>query len=439
MKESRAAALEILMKYEKEGTKLGPLLLDVLGRYDGMDKRDRDLVTLLVEGVEERRLTLDWLIDRVSDRKTDRLRPVIRMILRIGTYQLVFMDRIPDSAAVDECVKLVRRRHMDGLAGFVNGVLRGIIRLRDKGISYPDSETEYSCPSFVASQLRDRFGDEAAEQAMRASVGEQILYLRANAAQITAERLQAVLREEGTDTSLVDDMPYALRVNAGDFVPSESEAFKNGLCSVQDLSSQTAVWDLVKAIKVNIIHSDSVDIKIIDLCAAPGGKSCSLAECLTAEGGEGSRFSIRACDISDSKLVRIEENIKRTGISGIQAEIRDASVSDPSLFESADAVIADLPCSGLGVMGRKVDIKYRATPESIASLCKLQRNILSNAMQYLRPGGLLLYSVCTVTAEETEEQEGYLKEGGLRLLTSRQFLQGRDACDGFYHSIWKKE
>lgn len=427
------------MRYEKEGKKLTPLLLDVLEDNAHLDKRDRAFVTALVEGVTERRMSLDWVIDQVSDRKTEGMKPVVRNIMRMGTYQLLFMDRVPDNAAVNESVKLARLKHLEGLSGFVNAVLKGVIRLRDDGITYPDIETEYSCPYFISGLFEKAYGRERADAMIRASAGRGPLYIRVNRTRTTAEELQRLLSDEGVSADRVEGCPYTLK--AGSSMPdiAGSESFAKGLYSIQDLSSQSAMYELHKEIEGYITSNKIVDIKIIDMCASPGGKSCFLAEALSGEDGDSRDYSIEACDISEQKLIRIRENISRTAVTGIRPLVRNATIFDPALAGTADVIIADLPCSGLGVIGRKVDIKYRVREEDISELCKLQRQMLDNAAAYLKPGGLLLYSVCTVTEEETAGLLPYLEAKGLKPVSSRLLLQGIDECDGFYHSIWKKD
>ncbi|MBO5551518.1 MAG: hypothetical protein J5966_06125 [Lachnospiraceae bacterium] len=450
----RLIVLDTLMKYEKEGKLLKPLLLDVQGRYAGLDRRDRAFIGALTEGVAERLITLDWIIDQVSSRKAEDIRPVIRMIIRMGTYQLIFMDHVPDNAAVNESVKITHIKHMDGLKGFVNGVLRGVIGLRDRGIDYPDTETECSVPVWIAEMLRKARGEEAAEKMMRQGISESSLYLRVNQNATDAGRLVKILEDEGITADRIKaydsdgELPYSLVVRKGGLVPLESESFNKGLYSIQDLSSQRAVYELWDRIQVYINHKreidinnqSKVDINVYDMCSAPGGKACFLAELFNRNRirDKATAFRIRACDISEAKLDRIRENIERTGIDGIETEKRDAASYDPALREKADIIIADLPCSGLGVMGRKVDIKYRVKPGDIEELCELQKRMLKNAADYLKSRGLLLFSVCTVTLEETTGQAGYLESIGLHNIMERQILQGVEPGDGFYYSIWQK-
>jgi 16S rRNA (cytosine967-C5)-methyltransferase len=420
------------MQYEKEGTMFRPLLNAALDKYAYLDGRDRAFIKSLSEGVVERIITLDYIADRVSKTPAAKMKPVIRMIIRMGIYQLVFMEHVPDSAAVNEAVKLTRLKHIEGLKGVVNGVLRTVARLRDEGIKYPDIETEYSCPKWIADKLRADHGKEKAEDVIRAGVGSVPLYLRANGQLTDAGKVAEELLSEGVKAVKCDDTPYVLKVDEGSLIPGQSESFINGHYSVQDLSSQIAIYELWKQIVVYISDGKQVDINVIDMCAAPGGKSCALAEIL------GEKGRVRSYDISEEKLSKIRQNADRTKLSNIEITAGDATVYNGELAGAADAVIADLPCSGLGDMGRKVDIKYRVKPDDVVALCELQRRILDNAVRYLKPEGILLFSVCTVTKEETSNQSDYLASKGLHKVGERLFLQGADLCDGFYFSIWRR-
>ncbi len=427
---TRAIALDILMKYEKEGRKLRPLLLSVLEQNRQLEKRDRAFIKALVEGTVERLITLDWVMDRVSSTGSDRMKPVIRMIIRLGAYQLLFMDHVPDRAAVNEAAELVRIRHMDGLKPFVNGVLRAVARYRDEGIEYPDIRTEYSCPAWIAERFETEYGKERAEAMIRAGAGERPSYLRVNRRLTDARSLIRILEGEGV-TADVTEYENTLRVSGG-LIPSESQSFMEGLYSVQDISSQLAMYRLWEEISVYINETNTVDINLLDLCAAPGGKTCFAAELLEKrlEEEPGKDIHIKACDVSEQKLAKIRENLKRTGGSIVEPMINDASGFNPGFEEWADVIIADLPCSGLGVLGRKVDIKYRVKPGDIIELCNLQKAILNNAERYLKTGGILMFSVCTTTAEETLEQSEYIARLGLHKVDGRQLLQGIDPGDG---------
>ena len=436
---TRLVALEILMRYEKEGKKLDPLLLDVMQKKGVTEGYDKAFIKSLTDGVVERLITLDYVINQAANTKTGKMKPVIRMIIRMGAYQLLFMDNIPESAAVNESVKLAEKKGFTGLKGFVNGVLRGIAGLKEKGIEYPDVWTECSFPEWIAKILINGYGTDTAERMMRAGVGRMPLYLRGNQCKTDTEGLRKKLYDRGIETEAV--RPFTLRVLSGNLIPAEDESFLSGMYSVQDLSSQTAIYELWDNIKVYINNEKTVDINAIDLCAAPGGKTCFLTELFNGNKDHfpGLSYHINSFDISEKKLKKIEENVRRTNLTNVSFRINDALEYDQSLKEKADIIIADLPCSGLGVTGRKVDIKYRVEPQDVIALCELQRKILDNAARYLKPGGILLFSVCTVTKEETVKQAEYIEYLGLHKISERQLLQGIDDCDGFYYALFEKK
>ncbi len=504
--ETRRIILDVLLEYEKEGTMLRPLLTSVLEKYGYLEKRDKAFIKTVCEGVIERQMTLDYVINMVSSLKVKKMKPVIKQIVRMGAYQILFMDHVPDRAAVNEAVKLTRIKHIDGLRGFVNGVLRGVIKERDKGIEYPDLQTQYSCPYWIAERFLEYPGGDVADKMIKSCADHPELYFRVNPLKTGDENLIGILKGEGIEvcrikgegieagrikgegveackTSVLseklktkaiadkksreesaesaesaeneqnsvsvenaiadrdDGYNGILKVTDGNLNPSVSESFRAGYYSVQDLSSQIAVkelWTKYNEIfikpkrEVDITLENEVDINILDLCAAPGGKSCCIAE-LT-----GGRGKVKACDISEKKTDKIRENIKRLGLTNVDTLIRDAEEYDESEEGFYDIVIADLPCSGLGVIRRKVDIKYRVQPEDIVALCKLQRTISDNAVRYLKIGGMLLFSVCTVTKEESIMQSEYIENKGLHKVTERAFYQGEDPCDGFYYAIFTK-
>ena len=257
----RQIVLEILLQYEKEGTMLRPLLNAALDKYAYLEGRDRAFIKSLCEGVVERLITLDYIADQVSKTPTSKMKPVIRMIIRMGIYQLVFMEHVPDSAAVDEAVKLTRLKHIEGLKGVVNGVLRAVARLRDEGISYPDIETEYSCPKWIADKLRDDHGADKAEEVIRAGVGSMPLYLRANVMRADADKVAGELAMEGVKVSKTGDTPYTLLTDEGSLVPgqniislfSEAEISLSRKMPVQCLNRQVLTLLCLRAVRWAIL------------------------------------------------------------------------------------------------------------------------------------------------------------------------------------------
>lgn len=426
MTDTRQIVLEVLLEYEKRGTFLSELMGSVLSKYAYLEERDRAFIKALAEGTVQNRIALDHCIDVVSNTPVRKMRPVIRTILRMGACQILYMDHVPDHAAVSEAVRLVRVKHIRQLTGFVNGILRALSGRRDEGgLAFPDLETEYSCPEWIAKKARTDLGDEAAERMIRSMGQRPPLYLRANRGKTDENGLLEMLRTEGNEALGAPFPEEAVQAGEG-YLPFSSRVFQEGCCSVQDISSMQAVKDAVGALPLE------GQLTVADVCASPGGKACFAAELLAERG------RVLAYDISEAKVTRIRDNIQRLGLENITALQGDALAPREELVEKADLLIADLPCSGLGVMNRKVDIKYRVQPEDIVALCKLQREILRNVFGYLKPGGILLFSTCTFTAEETWKQDEWIEENGFHKIVSHQFLQGSDPCDGFHYAVFRR-
>ncbi len=437
MADTRGIVLEVLLEYESGQAFLSELIRQVLTKYAYLEERDRAFIKTLAEGSVEKQIALDHCIDSVSKTPVRKMKKVIRAILRMTAYQLLFMDHVPRSAACNEAVKLAKKKHIQGLSGFVNGVARALAeKSREGGPVFPDEATEYSCPAWIASKLEEDHGTEKASAMIRSMGGRPPLFLRVNLTKGGIEEVSELLRKEGISAEPAPFPGEALRAPEG-LSPVHSEAFLKGFYSVQDISSMAAV----KAALETLMQSAGEERKalsVLDVCAAPGGKACYAAELLSPEGdSRGPEGFVRAFDVSEGKLARIRENLERLGLRNCRAEVRDARSFDPALEASADLLIADLPCSGLGVMNRKVDIKYRVQPGDILELCKLQREILENVRRYLKPGGVLLFSTCTVTREETVQQAEWIEDRiGLHKVTEKQFLQGIDPCDGFYYAVF---
>ncbi len=423
MTDVRNLVLDILMENEEEGIYLSDIIRAVQEKYNYLEERDRAFIRNLALSTVEKKIALDHVIDGVSSVKTGRMKNVIRHIIRMASCEIIYMDHIPSRASVSEAVRLSKKRHLAGLSGFVNAVTRKIASLCENGeINFPDDRIRYSFPEYVYALLKEGYGQEGALKIMRSSDEKRPMYLRVNTEKCETEELTAVLEKEGVTACRAPFGEHAL--SAESFDVKRSDAFAKGMYSVQDISSMAAL----EAAGIR------KDMKVLDLCASPGGKACFASELMEGTG------EVLAFDISSEKTERIEENIERLGLKNIRTGIHDAAQYDPSLEESADLVIADLPCSGLGVMNRKVDIKYRISEADIDSLVSLQRRILDNAHRYVKKGGKLLYSTCTLTSKENHAQAEYIeKETGLSKITERQFVQGIDPCDGFYYALFAKE
>ena len=385
----------------------------------------------MVNGTLERMIELDHIIHSFSKVKVNKMKPVIRMILRSGVYQIKYMDAVPDSAVCNESVKLAGKRGFTGLKGFVNGVLRNVSRNLAK-VEYPSREKDpegylsirYSLPSWLAAQWISEYGLEKAEEIGERFFAERPLCVRCNTSRISREELAERLRREGVEATPDEEVPCALWLQGYDHVAGLPE-FREGLFYVQDLSSMRAVlWADPK-------EGDQV----LDVCAAPGGKAIHVAEMLRGTG------MVEARDLTDYKIGLLEENIRRAGLANIQAVKWDATLPDPEKEEKMDIVLADLPCSGLGVLGKKPDLRYKMTPEKEEELVRLQQKILSVAQAYLKPGGTLVYSTCTIHRAENEENTRWFLENHpvFHLRKERQLLPGADRGDGFYIAVMEKE
>ena len=393
MTDVRYIAYETLLLVT-DGEYTGEPVKDVLNKYSYLNSLDRSFLKRLIEGTIERMITVDHVIGQFSKVPVKKMKKQVRCLLRMGTYQLLFMDSVSDYAAVDETVKLIRKTHLYKLSGFVNAVLRNISRNKDN-IRWPDKDSDivkymsvtYSCPEWIASMLISERGIKEVEALLGLSVSVRPITARVNTSRVSVEEALSQCVGERSDV-----YENAIVLSEHDDI-SQIPAFLNGNICIQDISSM-----LVCAV-AGIKKCDTV----LDLCAAPGGKSMHAADIAT----DG---RVVSCDVSERKTALIDENIQRCGFTNVTTRINDASVYNEDLDQAFDVVLADVPCSGLGVMGRKNDIKYNITPEAIADLSALQKKILKNAALYVKPGGTLMFSTCTCTHAENEDNVRFLTE-----------------------------
>lgn len=426
----REIVLDILMELEKPDTLSHVVINAALEKYQYLLKNKRSFITRLTQGTIERRIELDYIIDSFSKTPVRKMKPLIRDLLELSVYQLKYMDGVPASAVCNEAVKLAGKRHFTNLKGFVNGVLRNIARNLDKCV-YPDKNKDYvkycsvtySMPEWLIKLWQETYTNEETEQILKGFYKEKVTYIRCNTKKLTMEQLQEKLTEENVTAKRVDQIPYALSIEGYDYL-SGLQSFQNGEFFVQDISSMLA----------GEAADPNDDDYVIDVCAAPGGKSMNIA--LKMKGGH-----VEARDLTETKTAMIEENIARMGLDNISVKQWDALVTDEQAKEKADIVIADLPCSGLGIIGRKPDIKYNTDRDKLKSLAALQRDILSVVCTYVKPGGILLYSTCTINREENEDNvEWFVKEFPFTLEgQARQLLPGRDGTDGFFIARLRKD
>lgn len=426
----RELILEILLAVTRDGEYSHIALRNVLENYQYLDKSERAFITRVTEGTLERMTELDYIINQFSRTRVNKMKPVIRNIIRSAVYQLKYMDSVPDSAVCNEAVKLAGKRGFSGLKGFVNGVLRNISRNMEQ-IRYPDPEdtvtwlsVTYSMPEWIVEGWLQDYDRETVEKMLQAFLAERPTTIRCNLSKIGREELADRLREEGVKVQPSDSIDSALFISGYDYLGA-LESFREGYFQVQDISSmEVAEWADPKK-----------DDYIIDVCAAPGGKSLHLADKLSGTG------HVEARDLTPYKVDLICDNIARTGIDNIEAVCQDATVYDEASREKADILIADLPCSGLGVLGKKTDLKYKMNPDTQEELVKLQRDILSVVHAYVKPGGKLLYSTCTIHREENQENAAWFasQHPEFELVREKQFLPGIDETDGFYIAEFRKQ
>ena len=412
------------------------VIADYLDSHSELSDMDRSFIKRLVMGVIERRLMLDYVADAVSKTKTAKMKPVVRNLIRMGIYQLLYMN-VPDSAACNESVKLAKKRGLANLSGFVNGVLRNIARqkaeLTDLSAIKDDIKRlslEYSVPEWIVRYYLDNYGIEAAKKAFEHYLTPSKTFIRCNSSRITPDELVERLERQGIEVQRTD-IERCMAIGGFSSLSSIPE-FKEGLFSVQDMSS--------------VMAGEIADIRggenVLDMCAAPGGKSMNIADRILSTGDpegyragkESGRGNVLSCDISEQKVRLIKENVDRCGFKNITTRVNDASVFVPEFENAFDIVIADVPCSGIGIIGRKPDIKYNMTPEGQKELVTLQRSILDNAVRYVKPGGQLLFSTCTVNRKENEENVEYIEAKGFNCKLQKQLLPGDNGADGFFYA-----
>ncbi len=386
----REICLDILMEVTQQGEYIHIILRNVLDKYAYLDKRERSFIARVSEGTVEYMLQLDAVINRYSKTKVSKMKPLIRNLLRMSVYQILYMDNVPDSAVCNEAVKLAVKRKFHGLKGFVNGVLRTISREAAQ-LEFIELSERYSMPQWIVEMWIKEYGEAVTEQMLKAFLEPKKLYIRCNLTNCTVGQLEESLRNDGVTVNKAPYIEEALEISGFDTL-YDLESFQKGYFQIQDLSSMM----VAKAAQPK--EGD----RVLDVCAAPGGKALHVADILRGTG------FVEARDLTEYKMELIEDNIERAGFTNIRAVQWDAIEYDREWEEEADVVIADLPCSGLGVIGKKPDIKYKTTLQQIEDLQKLQRDILDTVYRYVKPDGTLIYSTCTITKAENEENVRWL-------------------------------
>lgn len=390
MHNPREAAVVALYKIEKEGAYLNKAILD---NSKGLNPADRAFLNQLVMGVARNKTYIDFLIQKYSKIKLKKLSDWVHQILRCGVYQLVMMDKIPPSAACNESVKLANKFAHSGAKGYVNGVLRSISRSLDNLPETDDLAVRYSTPDWIVKKLIAQFGETKTKEILKDSLIPHPTMVRVNMMKTTPSELIKILEQEGISAEQGEEEPCLKILGAIDI--GASDAYKNGLYTLQNINSMRAA----------LVLSPKENEFIIDMCSAPGGKTTHIAELMNNNG------KVVAFDIHEHKIDLINRTAKRLSINIIDARVNNSEIPIEELFGKADRVLCDVPCSGLGVIHKKPDIKWNRKEEDIAELLKIQKNILNSASKYVKSGGVLVYSTCTILREENEEQiEEFLKE-----------------------------
>ncbi len=424
---AREIVLDTLLEIErnKDNVYSNQLLKAVLDKYDYLDGQEKRFIKRLTEGCIERRIELDYYLNQYSTVPVNKMKPLIRCLMRMGVYQIVYMDKIPDSAACNEAVKLATKRKFTNLKGFVNGVLRKIAANKEK-LPLPDAKEEalqylsvrYSMPEWIIAMWLEVYNEETVRKLLASLEAVHPVSIRFCTSLDKATRNAYIKEweEQGTVVKENDLLPYVYTVENIEGIHT-LKGFSEGVFTVQDVSSALAVE------AAGICETDIC----MDICAAPGGKTMLAAE---------KAAKVLSRDVSEYKVALIQENCERMQLlDKVQLEVWDATVSDAEKYEYADVVLMDVPCSGLGVMGKKRDIKYHVTKESIESLVELQKQIIESSWQYVKKGGILLYSTCTIDKKENQDMCRYICENfPFTLEEEKQILPGFMQADGFYYA-----
>ena len=398
----------------------------ILNKYIYLDKKDRAFISRLMAGTLESVYLLDDIIDRYSKVKASKLKPVIRTILRMTVYQIYFMDGVKNFAAINEAVNLAKKKGFKTLSGFVNGVLRSAARDVESYELPKTLNVRYSVPKWLADKFVTDYGYDKAVSILDGFTKQSGVTARMNLSKgKSAEEIKAALTEEDVVFEDISDKAKGALVLKEFDALSDISMLNEGYLQVQDVSAMYPV----------LMSGAKKDDNVIDVCAAPGGKSLHMADILDNTG------HIEARDKTEYKVGLIEDNLLRADFKNISTKVWDATVPDESAFNSADIVIADVPCSGLGVLGKKPDIRYRIKEEDLTSLVTLQRDILRAVWQYVKPGGTLMYSTCTLNKAENEENVTWFTKNFPFVLENEADMVTifpDEYCDGFFIAKLKR-
>ncbi len=421
MANARKTAVKALLKVRDSA--YSNITINKFLNDDDLQGADRALATALFYGVLDRTITLDFVLSQHIKTPLKKVAPLVLENLRVALYQIMYMDSIPQSAAVNEAVKLIKSSKLKNLSGFVNGVLRNILRseiVLPNNTDVKSLSVKFSCPEWIINSFVNDYGLDNTISLLEASLKAPPVIIRVNTLKNSSDELLDKLEKDDVNAKQIG-FNDALEVIGGIDV-SNNDCYKNGLFHIQDLASQTAV---------KILNPTDGE-RILDICSAPGGKSFTMAEYMNGNG------EIVACDLYETRVELIKQGAKRLDLKNITAIQNDATIIDNN-FGLFDAILCDVPCSGLGVIRRKPEIKYKNLDE-YNDITKIQSTILENSTSYLKPSGRILYSTCTLRKCENEDIiNGFLdKHSEYKVKYQHTFMPHLDGTDGFYCALLQK-
>ena len=433
MSNPRQTAFEALMKTSRDGA-FSNLALDSILSKSKLDTRDKSFVSNLFYGVIERQLTIDYQLALYLSKPLKKLKPEVLTILRMGAYQILFMDKVPDSAAVNESIKLSKKNSASYASGLINAVLR---KVSLKGIVLPDNSdsdgclsVKYSCPMWLVKKWINEYGYEDTAAFLESSVGNADTFIRVNTVRTTESELVKMLESEGIGCEKTyNDNSLKIELNGHDI--EKLDCFKKGFFHVQDLASQLCAKALC---------AQENDV-VFDLCSAPGGKAYTVAEMMKDKG------RVLCFDIYENRVNLIKNGAERLGLKSIEGRVGDASIYNSELG-LADKVLCDVPCSGLGIIRRKPEIKYKSEAE-LSDLPDIQYSIIDNASKYVKDGGRLVYSTCTLSKAENEDVVAKFLENHSNFKSAPVFsdsgsctmtlMPQKNQSDGFFIACFERD
>lgn len=430
----RQIAYEALVRLNKESSYSNITLDHILSKSE-LDTRDKSFVSALFYGVIERKLTIDYNLSLYLSKPLKKLKPEVLSVLRLGAYQLLYMDKIPHSAAVNESIKIAKKNGLNFASGLINAVLRKISLngecLPEKSDFKEYMSVKYSCPQWLVEKWLNEYGAYDTENILINSLGTPDIYIRVNTAVTDDDSLIKALENEGVKAEKCY-VENALKITLDGNDIERLDSFKKGLFHVQDLACQICVKAL------DIREGDTV----FDICSAPGGKS------FTASQFAGKSGKIKSFDIYEKRAQLVRKGAQRLNLTNIEACAHDAKVFNRS-FGKADRVLCDVPCSGLGIIGKKPEIKYK-NENDIKEIESLQYPILDTASNYVKNGGKLLYSTCTLSKAENEavcekflsNHKDFKKIKPLTDISDDYFvtlMPHKNKTDGFFIALFEKD